>query len=139
MSFVLEIITPEGIAYTHSVNSVGVPTVDGEIGILTGHIPLLTLLKAGQLKVLTQEGAQEFLAVDRGFARVWGNRLSILTEAAIHMVDIDLDQVEQAEKRAQQALEDAKNHPHMDPAQIEKIEAIMRFAVAQRLVKKRDY
>lgn len=137
-SLILEIVTPEGVAYRETVDHVEVPTAVGEIGVLPGHIPLLSLVKAGQLRV-TKAGKVEYLAVDRGFARVLGDTLSILTEAAIHVEAIDLAKVSEAEQRAQEALEEAKKHPHLDPAEIEKMEAIVRFAVAQRLVKRKEY
>lgn len=134
---VLKIITPEGVAFNEVVQSVNLPTVDGEVGILPGHIPLLTLLQAGEIYLRRNNGQVEHLAVDRGFARVFSNEVSILTEAAIHINDIDLIKVEEAQKRAEHALSEAASHPKFDPAEIEKLEAIMRFAVVQRLLKKR--
>ncbi len=138
-SLTLEIITPEGVAFRESVSAVAVPTTEGEIGVLAHHIPLLTLIRAGELHVTRTGGQKEYLAVDRGFARVLGNTLSILTEAAIHVNDIDIEKVAEAQKRAEAALQEAQAHPQMDPAEVEKLEAIVRFALAQRLVKKKQY
>jgi F-type H+-transporting ATPase subunit epsilon len=138
MPLTLEIVTPEGIAFSETVDAVALPTVMGQIGVLPQHMPILTQLTAGELHV-TQGTNKRYLAVDKGFARVLGNRLSVLTEAAISMADIDLSKVEDAQKKAEQAIQDAKNEPQFDPAEIEKLEAIVRFSLAQKLVKRRDY
>ncbi|WOO42284.1 ATP synthase F1 subunit epsilon [Rubellicoccus peritrichatus] len=131
----LEIVTPEGKAYTKEVEDVVLPTAEGEIDILPGHQPLITVIEAGEVQAGTGSG-REFLAVDKGFARVLGDAVSVLTEGAIDVAEIDLSQVEEAQKRAEEALERAKNEK-MDPAEIEKLEAVARFAIAQQLVKKR--
>lgn len=131
----LEIVTPEGKAYTKEVEDVVLPTAEGEIDILPGHQPLITVIEAGEIQAGTSSG-REFLAVDKGFARVLGDAVSVLTEGAIDVADIDLSQVAEAQKRAEEALERAKNE-NMDPAEIEKLESIARFAIAQQLAKKR--
>jgi len=131
----LEIITPEGNAYSKTVSDVVLPTVEGEVDILPGHQPLVTMIKAGEIQVGT-EGGREFLAVDKGFARVLGDAVSVLTEGAIDIAEINLAAAEEAQKRAQEALEKAKDE-RMDPAEIEKLEAVARFAIAQQLVKRR--
>lgn len=132
----LEIITPEGRAYNKEVEDVVLPTTNGEIDVLPGHQPLITVIDAGEIQVGTESGQREFLAVDKGFARVLGNAVSVLTEGAIDIAEIDISAAEEAQKRAQEALERAKNEK-MDPAEIEKLESVARFAIAQQLVKKR--
>ncbi len=136
MSLTLEIVTPEKVVYHDTVDEAVLPTLEGEIGVLAGHIPLITLVSPGEIKVL-QNNQWSFLAVDKGFARVFGNTVSILTEAAIQVADIDLTKVEEAHARAQAALEKAKGEKEIDPAEIEKLESIARFAVLQRLLKEK--
>lgn len=132
----LEIVTPEGTIYSQTIDSVVLPTLNGEIGILPGHIPLLTMLNPGELKV-SHAGKEESLAIDKGFARVLGDTVSVLTEAAIEIKHIDIQAVEEAERRAQKALEEARFTKQIDPAEIERLEAIARFAIAQKLTKQR--
>lgn len=132
----LEIITPTGKIYSSEVQDVVLPTPQGEIDILPGHLPLITLVKAGEVQAGVSGNEREHLAVDKGFARVLGDTVSILTEAAIDEKSIDLSQVEEAQKRAEAALERARKE-NVDPAEIEKLESIARFAIAQQLVKKR--
>ena len=137
MALYLEIVTPDGIAWkSGDVDSVTIPTVSGEIQILPGHIPLVTIVEAGDLSVQTK-GGREDLAVDRGYARCISDHISILTEAAIDVRDIDETETEKARERAVKALEDAKSRREIDPDEVERLESVMRFAIAQQLVKAR--
>lgn len=133
MPLLLEIVTPERIAYSGPVDSVVLPSESGEVGILPGHIPLLTMVEPGELQV-TANGATEFLAIDKGFVQVLGDKVSVLTEQAINVSEIDLNALEDARKRAEKALEEAKKQG-ADSALIEESEKILRFAMAQNLVK----
>lgn len=137
MALTIEIVTPEKKAFTGQADSVTVPTTTGEIQLLPGHIPLTTLVAAGEL-VVNNGGVIERLAVDKGFARILGDTVSILTEAAIDEKKIDLTAVQAAQERAEKALAEARNAPgEIDPAELEKLEQIIRFAVIQKLVKTR--
>src|SRR5688572_12905675 len=95
MPLTLEIVTPEARVYSDTIDSVVVPTVEGEIGILPGHIPLLTQVEHGELRV-TKNGRTEWLAVGGGFAQVEGDRVSVLAEHAIGEEKIDESAVEAA-------------------------------------------
>lgn len=133
MPLVLEIVTPEARVYRETVDSVVLPTSEGEVGVLPGHLPLLCQLEAGELRV--QRGTvSTALAVGRGFAEVDGDSVSVLAESAINADDIDDRAVEQALKRAQEALAGVKN---LTPEESEQFEALARFAAAQQLVRSR--
>lgn len=136
MPLTIEIVTPEKKAFTGSADAVTVPTAQGEIQLLPGHIPLTSLVVAGELVV--QNGASvERLAVDKGFVRILGDTISVLTEAAIDEKKIDLAAVQAAQERAEKALAEARarSDADIDPAELEKLEQIIRFAVIQKLVK----
>ena len=135
MSLKLEIITPDAIVLTSEADQVVLPTESGEAGILTGHIPMVTKLVAGELKVIKGSGT-EFIAVDHGFAKVIGNTISVLTEAAVDVKDIDLADVESAQARAEEALRIAAAEGH-DPDEVEKLESNIQFLIAQKLSKGR--
>ncbi len=135
MALKFEIITPAGVVYkADPVNSVTLPTTAGELGILPGHIPLTAEIEPGEIDVEASSGKVR-LAVDKGYARVIADSVSVLAEAAIDVNSIDLSAVEDAQKRAEAALEAARNQKEIDPAEMEKLEAIARFAIAQKLVK----
>ena len=99
----LEIVTPEKLAYSSEVDSVVIPAVEGEMGVLPMHIPLMTQIHAGEL-VISKGGHKEYLAVGEGFATVTQTRVNILTDMAIEWEHIDEGAAEAAIKRAQEAL-----------------------------------
>ncbi len=133
MSLTLEIVTPEARVYSDTIDTVVIPTVDGEIGILPGHIPLLTQVEHGELRVT--KGAQtSWLAVGNGFAQIDGDKVSVLAESAIDEAKIDEDAATKAQARAEEAL---RARDSMDPAEVERLEGVVRFAVAQLGVKRR--
>lgn len=132
----ISIITPEKTAFKGEADSVVLETVEGEIGILPGHLPLVTLLKAGDIEI-EHNGEKQFLAVDKGFAEVTGDNIRVLTEAAIDVDSIDMEAVQQAEERARRYLAEAEGQPDLDPHELEQIQGSLRFAVAQRLAKGR--
>ncbi len=135
MSLTLEIITPDERVLSTEADQVVLPTESGEAGILTGHIPMVTKVIAGELKVI-KGGNTEFIAVDHGFAKVLGNTISVLTEAAIDVNDIDLSEVESAQERAEETLRIAAAEGH-DPSEIDRLEDNIQFLVAQKLAKGR--
>lgn len=135
MALTIEIVTPEKKAFTGQADAVTVPTTQGEIQLLPGHIPLITLMVPGEIVVING-GVVERLAVDKGFARILGDTVSIVTQAAIDEKTIDLHAVKTAQERAEKALAAARSSAgEFDPAELEKLEQIIRFAVVQRLVK----
>lgn len=127
MPLTLEIITPEARVYSDTIDTVVIPTVMGEIGILPGHMPLLTQVSDGELRV-TKGGRIEHLVVSGGFAQVEGDTVSVLAEHAIDAEKIDPAAAEAAMKRAEEAL---KNADKLDPAEKDHYENLIRFAVAQ--------
>lgn len=133
MPLVLEIVTPENRAYSDSADTVVIPTTTGEIGILPGHLPLLTQVEPGELR-LERSGKTEYLAVGRGFAQISGDKVSILAESAISEEKIEESAVEDAMKRAQAAL---ASKEAIEPAEMERLERVVRFSAAQLLVKRK--
>ena len=135
MSVTLEIITPDEKVLSTEATQVVLPTESGETGILTGHIPMVTKIVAGELQVI-KDGQTEFIAVDHGFAKVLGNTISVLTEAAIDVKEIDLSEVESAQARAEEALKQAEEEG-VDYEQLEALEKSVQFLIAQKLAKGR--
>jgi F-type H+-transporting ATPase subunit epsilon len=131
----LEIVTPEARVYADTVDTVVIPTIEGEIGILPGHIPLLTQVGAGELRVL-KNGKTELLAVGNGFAEIDGDKVSILAESAITEEKIDEAAAENAMQRAEDAL---RGKDSLDAAEVERLESIVRSAVAQLDLKRRRH
>ena len=133
MPLTLEIVTPEAKVYSDTIDAVVVPTVEGEIGVLPGHIPLLTQVQDGELRV-TKGGTTQWLAVGGGFAQIDGDRVRVLAEHAITEEKIDEHAVEAAMKKAEEALKAAKD---MDPQQYEHLQSMVRYSGVQLAVKRR--
>jgi F-type H+-transporting ATPase subunit epsilon len=133
MPLTLEIVTPEARVYSESVDTVVIPTVEGEIGILPGHIPLVAQVGAGELRA-TKGGVTQLLIVGGGFAQVTGEKVSILAERAIEENKIDENAVADAMKRAEDAL---RTKESLGAAEIERLEGVVRFSVAQLGVRRR--
>lgn len=133
MPLTLEIVTPESRVYSDTIDTVVLPTVDGEIGILPGHIPLLTQVADGELRV-TKGGQTTWLAVSGGFAQVDGDKVSVLAEHAITEEKIDEAAVEAALRRAEQELRAASQ---LDPQEYEHLQELVRYSGVQLAVKRR--
>ena len=134
MSLKLEIVTPERKVFSEAVDHVVLPTeAGGEIDVLPGHIPLMTMIEPGELRYY-QGGSVESVAIDRGFIEIIGDTVSVLTEAAIEVDEIDLTSLQEAQARAAQALEEARQQGE-DPEVLEQLETQARFTVVQQLIR----
>jgi len=101
----LEIVTPEARTFSGEALMVVVPGVEGEIGILPDHMPLMTQIQPGELRIATAEG-EIALAVGEGFLEVLPDRVSVMTDMAITEGEIDEKAAEEAVARAQKELRD---------------------------------
>ena len=128
----LEIVTPESRAYSDDVEMVVLPGVEGEMGILPMHVPLMTQIKAGEL-VVTKGGHRSHLAVGEGFVEITQDRVSVLTDMAIKEEQIDESAAEAAVKRAQEAMA-SKDLGHEESAAVQ---AALAKSLAQLHVKRR--
>ena len=99
----VELVTAEGRILSQEADFVLAPGVDGEIGVLPRHIPLLTPLKTGEVTV-RNEGRDEYLFVAGGFLEVLPDKVVILADVAERAEDIDEAAAEEARKRAEEAL-----------------------------------
>lgn len=103
----LEIVTPEAKTYSDDVDSVVIPGIDGELGVLPLHAPLMTQLEPGELRVL--KGGQELrLVVGEGFVEITPEKVAVLTDMAVKESDIDESAAEEAIRRAEQAMSGEK-------------------------------
>jgi F-type H+-transporting ATPase subunit epsilon len=108
--FHLSVVTPEKSAWEGEVRFVAVPAHDGEIGFLAHRAPLVAKLTAGALRIETADGKQEALFVDGGFAEMLGDRLTVLTQTALPVEELDAADAEQhlAAARALPSVDDAE-------------------------------
>lgn len=99
----LEIVTPEKRVIDETVDSVTVPTLSGEAGILPSHAPLISALKPGILS-FTNKGTTEKLAVAGGFVEVSSDTVSVLTDLAESSSEIDVEAARAEREEAEKAL-----------------------------------
>lgn len=105
----LKVITPEKIVYEDEVDSVTAMTESGEITILPEHIPLVTNLKAGEMR-LKKDGEELYLAASTGFLEVRpGNQVVILADTAERMEELELEKIEAARDAAKKLLEEKRH------------------------------
>lgn len=102
-TFLLEIITPDRIAFRDEVELVEAPSSTGVIGILHGHVPLFARLVEGEVKI-KKKGENFYLAIGGGFVEVTPDKVEILVTAAYHAGEINEKEVLSAKKRAEEAL-----------------------------------
>lgn len=128
----LEIVTPEKRVLDQTVDSATIPTVNGEIGVLTNHLPLVSALKPGVL-AFTVKGNTERVAISSGFVEISDNRISVLTDAAETASEIDVNAARAEKDAAEKALAVASSSPIDDNEElIERLAAAnARLAVAK--------
>lgn len=102
-SLKLEIVTPEAKIFSDNVEMVTLTGIDGQMGILPEHMPLMTQLASGEI-IVRQNGQNVFLAVGEGFVQVTREKVSILTDMAIKANDIDEAKAEEARQKAEARL-----------------------------------
>ena len=99
----LEVVTPHRTVLVEDVESVTLPGIEGELGILPAHIPLLTTLDTGIMSYI-RSGKTQAIAVHWGYAQVEGNNVRVLAELAETATEIDLQRAKEAEKKAKEIL-----------------------------------
>ncbi len=127
----LDIVTAERVVFSDDVDEVVAPGVEGQLGLLPHHAPLMTMLLPGEL--LVKKGDEEFyLAITGGFLEVRPDRIIVLADAAERVEEIDIARAEEAKRRAQERL--SEQAPGLDMARAEAAlrRSLIRLRVAER-------
>jgi F-type H+-transporting ATPase subunit epsilon len=129
MPILVDIVTPERRLLSEEVDMVTLPGVEGQMGILRGHVPLLTIL-IGEI-VLHKKNDTRHIAVGGGVVEVRPDKVTILAESAEQADEIDLQRAEAARERARASLSEAG--PKRDPNAVAALRrSNLRVRVAQR-------
>jgi len=117
-----KIATPEKVVYENeAVEQATIPTMDGEITVMPNHIPLVSVLKAGEMRIVDKAGSHP-IAVAGGFLEVRGNNeIVILADNAERVEEIDVARAEEAHKKAQEQMEKIKNVQDVDYARLQAV------------------
>ncbi len=122
-----EIVTQEKTVYSEDVDLVSLPGLEGRMGILQNHTPLLTVLTFGEVYI-KRGSEEEYFAVGGGFAEVQPDKVIILADAADRLDEIDVQKAEEARKEAERLMEEGVPE---DPEQYRMIEQQLRLAQLQ--------
>lgn len=126
----LEIVTAERVVLSDDVDQVNAPTVDGRVGILPRHMPLLTILSVGELDII-KNGESTPYAISGGFLEVLPNRVTILADTVERADEIDEARAEEARRRAEQRLSERKSDQDMMLAEAKLRKELLRLRIAQ--------
>lgn len=127
----LEVITQESKIFSDSVDIVLAPTYNGQIGILPGHIGLLTKLEAGELFIINGPSLT-VLAVSGGLLDVHDNKVSVMADSAVRADEIDIAKVEAAKAKAEEALKERLSETEFALAEADLRKAVLELKVARR-------
>ncbi|MDQ8734085.1 MULTISPECIES: F0F1 ATP synthase subunit epsilon [unclassified Paenibacillus] len=131
-SFLVEIVTPERKVYAETANMVSVTGVEGELGILPNHIPLVTPLRIAPVVIKRDNNKADVIAVNGGFIEVRKDKIVILAESAELATDINIERAEAAKQRAQQRLAAKQDQIDFRRAELALQRAMNRLNVKQK-------
>jgi F-type H+-transporting ATPase subunit epsilon len=128
----VDIVSAEGEIFAGAASMVFAPGTDGELGIAPRHAPLLTMLKAGEVRVQTPDGQEQHFFVGGGALEIQPNRITVLADTALRAKDLDEAAALAAKQRAEEALRSATDKIE----QAEAMKEIVRMAEQIKLIQK---
>jgi F-type H+-transporting ATPase subunit epsilon len=132
MPLLLEIVTPERQVFSEQVDSVVCPGIEGELGVLPHHAPLLTTLGVGELRI-RRGGEEEFFAIAGGFVQVRPDKVVVMAETADMASEISIEAAEEARREAERALAEGFEEPaDLARARASLQRALLHIRVAER-------
>jgi len=132
----LEIVTAERLVYSADVDVIIAPGIEGQLGILPQHAPLMTMLQPGELMV-RQDGEEHSIFVSGGFLEVQGDKVTVLADTAERAEEIDIARAEEAKLRAEQGIVLPSTEADHARVQAAMLRSLMRLKVAEKSRKRR--
>ncbi len=130
--FLLEIVTPHGLAVSSKVEEAYIPGTQGDFGVLPGHAPFLTSLRIGELHY-RQQNEVHYVSINHGFAEVTTAKTTILTDTAELAGEIDVQRAQAARTRAEEKL---RTLSRGEPTFLQEREALERAQMRIRVAEK---
>ena len=128
----VDVVSAEGEIFSGPAKMVFVPASEGDIGIAPRHAPLLTLLKAGEVRIQTPDGAEHLIVVGGGVLEIQPKKVTVLADTALRAKDIDEAAALAAKQRAEEALKDKVDKI----SQAEALAELTRAAAQLKLIEK---
>lgn len=137
MTIHVDIVSAENEMFSGTVEEVYAPAEMGEVGIMPRHTPLITRLKAGEVRFKPVDGGMSSMYVSGGMLEVQPHVVTILADTAIRADDLDEEAAQKAKERAEALLKDKSNDDDFDyaKAQAELIEAVAQLRMIENLRK----
>jgi F-type H+-transporting ATPase subunit epsilon len=129
----LEIVTPDRVVYADDVHMVTLQAIEGQIGVLPHHVPMLTEIVPGEM-IVRKDGRETFLAVGEGLVLITGDQIAIVTDMAVAADSIDEAKAEEARQRAAARLRDK-----LSDEEVASVNAALARSLAQLKVKRRRH
>lgn len=131
MKLTVDILTPQSKVYQGEADEIIAPTITGEIGILPGHVSLLTQILPGELRVKNAGKTQSF-AIMGGYLEVSNNQVNVLGDYAVRAEDIEIAKAEQAKERAQKLMNEKVSREDFAVLSAELRRSLLELKVARR-------
>lgn len=135
MTFHVDIVSAESEIFSGVAEMVFAPALMGEVGILPRHAPLLTKLKAGEVRVVRPGEEDAFFYVSGGLLEVQPHTVTVLSDTAIRAHDLDEAAALEAKQRAEQAMQDRKGEVDYAKVEIELAQAMAQLRTIKHLRK----
>ncbi len=129
----VEIVSAQGHIHSGTAKAVFLPGDQGELGVLPGHTPLLTRLKAGVIRVQTPSGEELPFFVGGGILEIQPTGVNVMADSALRAKDADAAAAQAAKDAAEAALANASTELDLAKAQQELVEAAARLQFVQQL------
>lgn len=133
----VDIVSAEGEIYSGPALVVVAPASEGDLGIHPRHAPLLTLLKAGEVKVISPDGESHFFFVGGGALEIQPHKVTVLADTALRAKDLDEAAALAAKQRAEEALKDKSGKITQAEALAELTRMVAQLKMIERLRKLR--
>ena len=137
MTIHVDVVSAEEMIFSGLAEFVVLPGEAGELGILPGHMPLMTLIKPGAVRIKTPGDKEELIFVAGGLLEVQPGLVTVLADTAIRGADLDQAKAMEAKKMAEEAMVNRGSEMDYARAQVELAEAIAQLAAIDRLRKQR--
>jgi F-type H+-transporting ATPase subunit epsilon len=133
----VEVVSAEESIFSGQAKFVALPGESGELGILPGHIPLITRIRPGAVRIEKADGGEEFVFVAGGILEVQPKLITVLSDTAIRGKDLDEAKASDARKSAEEALKNAKSDVDLAKAQSELAVMAAQIAALRKFRQKR--
>lgn len=130
-TFNLQVVALDKVFYDGECESLTIPAIDGEKGILASHEPVVMAITAGEMR-FTANGQQQVAAVGCGFAEITGSKVVVITDFAQKPEEINIERAERAKVRAEEQIREKKSQIEFAHSQAELARAMARLKVARR-------